>query len=85
MSGALIELAVTDLGIIDDLRLVFGPGMTVVSGETGAGKTLIVEAIDLLVGGRPAAEAALANAARSWWTSAGNTPTPAPPATRPMW
>ncbi len=52
MTGALIELAVTDLGIIDDLRLVFGPGMTVVTGETGAGKTLIVEAIDLLVGGR---------------------------------
>jgi len=52
VSGSLVELAVSDLGIIDDLRLVFGPGMTVVSGETGAGKTLIVEAIDLLVGGR---------------------------------
>jgi DNA repair protein RecN (Recombination protein N) len=48
----LSELIVTDLGVIDRLGLVFGPGMTAVTGETGAGKTLIVEAIDLLVGGR---------------------------------
>lgn len=48
----LTELIVTDLGVIDRLALVFGPGMTAVTGETGAGKTLIVDAIDLLVGGR---------------------------------
>ncbi|MEO6120715.1 MAG: DNA repair protein RecN [Acidimicrobiales bacterium] len=48
----LIELAVRDLGIITDLRLVFGPGMTVFTGETGAGKTLVVQAIALLMGCR---------------------------------
>src|SRR5262245_12760138 len=48
----LIELSVRDLGVIEDARVVFGPGMTALTGETGAGKTLIVEAIDLLVGGR---------------------------------
>ena len=48
----LTELAVHDLGVIDDLQLVFGPGMTALTGETGAGKTLVVEAIELLVGGR---------------------------------
>lgn len=48
----LLELAVTDLGVIDELTLVLGPGMTAVTGETGAGKTLVVTAIDLLVGGR---------------------------------
>src|SRR5437764_1011400 len=48
----LTELAVHDLGVIDDLQLVFGPGMTALTGETGAGKTLLVEAIELLVGGR---------------------------------
>ncbi len=48
----LIELAVTDLGVISELALVLGPGMTAVTGETGAGKTLIVGAIELLVGGR---------------------------------
>ena len=48
----LVELAVRDLGVIADLRLVLGPGMTALTGETGAGKTLVVEAIELLVGGR---------------------------------
>lgn len=46
------ELRVRDLGVIDDLTLLLGPGMTALTGETGAGKTLLVEAIDLLVGGR---------------------------------
>ena len=51
-SPTLVELAVTDLGIIEHLRLVFGPGMTALTGETGAGKTLLVGAIELLLGGR---------------------------------
>ncbi len=50
--GRLVELAVTDLGIIDHLSLVFGAGMTALTGETGAGKTMVVGAIDLLLGGR---------------------------------
>ncbi|HEV3401597.1 MAG TPA: AAA family ATPase, partial [Acidimicrobiales bacterium] len=48
----LAELHVKDLGVIDDLDLVFEGGMTALTGETGAGKTLVVEAIELLVGGR---------------------------------
>jgi DNA repair protein RecN (Recombination protein N) len=48
----LLELSVTDLGVVDGLRLLLGPGLTAVTGETGAGKTLVVHAIDLLVGGR---------------------------------
>lgn len=48
----LVELAVTDLGVIPELSLVLGPGMTALTGETGAGKTLVVTAIELLVGGR---------------------------------
>jgi DNA repair protein RecN (Recombination protein N) len=46
------ELQVSDLGVIEQLSLVFEPGMTALTGETGAGKTLVVEAIELLVGGR---------------------------------
>ncbi|MGH9106198.1 MAG: DNA repair protein RecN [Acidimicrobiales bacterium] len=46
------ELRVSQLGVIDDLRLLLGPGMTALTGETGAGKTLVVEAVELLVGGR---------------------------------
>ena len=52
MSGLLRELHVTDLGIVDDLTLLLGPGLTAITGETGAGKTLLVEALDLLLGGR---------------------------------
>lgn len=51
-TGRLVELAVTDLGIIHQLSLVLGSGMTALTGETGAGKTLVVGAIDLLLGGR---------------------------------
>ncbi|HET6951898.1 MAG TPA: AAA family ATPase, partial [Acidimicrobiales bacterium] len=48
----LLELAVRDLGVIAELRLTLGAGMTAVTGETGAGKTMVVDAIELLVGGR---------------------------------
>ena len=48
----LVELAVTDLGVIDRSRLVLGPGLTALTGETGAGKTMLVEAISLLLGAR---------------------------------
>jgi DNA repair protein RecN (Recombination protein N) len=48
----LSELRVRELGVIDDLTLAFGPGMTALTGETGAGKTLVVEAVELLIGGR---------------------------------
>jgi DNA repair protein RecN (Recombination protein N) len=48
----LLELHVADLGIVDDVTILIGPGMTAITGETGAGKTLLIEAIDLLLGGR---------------------------------
>src|SRR6478609_10007088 len=48
----LVELHVVELGIVADLTLVLGPGLTAITGETGAGKTLLVEAVELLVGGR---------------------------------
>ena len=49
----LTELRVAQLGVIEDLTVVLGPGMTVLTGETGAGKTLIVDAIALLLGAGP--------------------------------
>ncbi len=48
----LAELHVRDLGVIADLHLLLEDGMTALTGETGAGKTLLVEAIELLMGGR---------------------------------
>ena len=46
------ELRVRDLGVIDDVTVELGPGMTALTGETGAGKTLVVHALSLLLGGR---------------------------------
>ncbi len=46
------ELRVHDLGVIADVDLVLEEGMTAITGETGAGKTMIVDAIELLLGGR---------------------------------
>jgi DNA repair protein RecN (Recombination protein N) len=48
----LVELRVRDLGVIEEARIELGPGMTALTGETGAGKTLLVEALGLLLGGR---------------------------------
>ena len=48
----LSELHVHNLGVVEDANLVLGPGMTVITGETGAGKTLLTEAIRLLMGGK---------------------------------
>lgn len=48
----LSELHIENLGVIDTLDLQLGKGLVALTGETGAGKTMIVEAINLLVGGR---------------------------------
>jgi len=48
----LTELQIENLGVIERLVLVLGPGLTALTGETGAGKTMLVDAIELLVGGR---------------------------------
>ena len=48
----LAELVVSDLGVIERVALVLDPGMTALTGETGAGKTMLVSAIGLLAGDR---------------------------------
>jgi len=46
------EIRIQSLGVIDSSTLELGPGLTVITGETGAGKTMIVTALGLLMGGR---------------------------------
>src|SRR5438477_3293169 len=48
----LTHLRITDFALLDDVELDLGPGFNVLTGETGAGKSLLVEAVALLRGGR---------------------------------
>ncbi len=48
----LVELGIADLGVLDEVRLELEAGLTVVTGETGAGKTMVVSALELLTGAR---------------------------------
>ncbi|HET7496150.1 MAG TPA: DNA repair protein RecN [Candidatus Limnocylindrales bacterium] len=50
--GRLLELTVTDLALIDRLRLAFDAGLNVITGETGAGKSLLIDALGLAIGAR---------------------------------
>jgi DNA repair protein RecN (Recombination protein N) len=48
----LTELTITNFAIIDELLLRFMPGFNVLTGETGAGKSIIIDAVSLMLGGR---------------------------------
>ena len=52
MAPVLEELRISSLGVIDESVLELGPGFTAITGETGAGKTMVVTALGLLLGGR---------------------------------
>src|SRR4051794_31098414 len=52
----LLFLSIRHLAVIDALEIDLDAGLTVLTGETGAGKSMLVEALDLLVGGRASAD-----------------------------
>ena len=61
----LLELNITDFAIIERLRMTLGPGFNVFTGETGAGKSIIVDAIAALVGERMVADVVRAGSERA--------------------
>jgi len=48
----LTDLSIKNLAIIDSLRVSFAPGLNILTGETGAGKSIIIDAVNLLLGSR---------------------------------
>lgn len=62
---ALLELHIRNFAIIDELRLAFHAGLNVLTGETGAGKSIIIDALGLLLGDRATAEMIRSGAERA--------------------
>ena len=46
------KINIKDFAIIDDITIEFNPGLTVITGETGSGKSIILEAISSLIDGK---------------------------------
>jgi DNA repair protein RecN (Recombination protein N) len=70
------ELRIRDFAIIDDLTLTFEPGFVVITGETGAGKSIIVDAVNLLLGERSDATLVRGGAERAVVEGAFSIPAP---------
>lgn len=61
----LVELAVENYAVIERVRVRFHPGLNLLTGETGSGKSIVVDALGLLFGGRTSAEIVRAGAERA--------------------
>ena len=61
----LVELRIRDYAVVEDLTLELGPGLNALTGETGAGKSIVVGALSLLLGERASADVVRAGAERA--------------------
>src|SRR5258706_4740739 len=61
----LVELAVENYAVIEKVRVRFRPGLNLLTGETGSGKSIVVDALALLLGGRASAEMVRSGAERA--------------------
>lgn len=51
-AGRILDIAVTDLALLERVRIELAPGLNVLTGETGAGKSLVIDALGLVLGAR---------------------------------
>lgn len=65
-TGLLLELNISNYAVIDRLSISFRPGFNVLTGETGAGKSIILDALGLLLGDKSHAEMVRAGADQAW-------------------
>ena len=54
--SSLSELTIRGIGVIESAELEFKPGLTVLTGETGAGKTMVLTALNLILGSKSDAD-----------------------------
>ena len=62
----LLQLSIHHLALINDMTIDFEPGMNVMTGETGAGKSIVVDAVNLVLGGRAARELIRTGTDKAW-------------------
>lgn len=63
--GVIVELLVENYAVVENLRVRFHPGLNVLSGETGSGKSIVVDAVGLLFGGRASTDMLRSGAERA--------------------
>ena len=52
----LVQLTISNFAIIDHINIYYRPGLNILSGETGAGKSIIINAVNLILGGKARAD-----------------------------
>ncbi|MCS7051066.1 MAG: AAA family ATPase, partial [Thermomicrobium sp.] len=60
------QLTIRNLAVIRDVQLEFGPGFTALTGETGAGKSIVIDALGLVLGARASSDLVRTGASRAW-------------------
>lgn len=62
----LLELAIHNLAVIRETRIAFGPGLNALTGETGAGKSMVIDALSAVLGARTSAEVVRTGTSGAW-------------------